>query len=45
MGILLRVSCNFVADGAKTEPKGEDLLEVEPLVSRELVMCLRLVWA
>ena len=33
-GILLRVSCNFVADGAKTEPKAEDLLEVEPLVCR-----------
>ena len=31
---MLRVSCNFVADGAKTEPKAEDLLEVEPLVSR-----------
>ena len=33
-GILLRVSCIFVADGAKTEQKAEDLLEVEPLVSR-----------
>ena len=33
-GILLRVSCNFVADGAKTEPKDEDSLEVEPLVCR-----------
>ena len=33
-GILLRVSCNFVADGAKTEPNAEDSLEVEPLVSR-----------
>ena len=31
---MLRVSCNFVADGAKTEPKAEDLLEVEPLVCR-----------
>ena len=31
---MLRVSCFFVADGAKTEPKAEDLLEVEPLVSR-----------
>ena len=29
-GILLRVSCIFVADGVKTE----DLLEVEPLVCR-----------
>ena len=33
-GILLRVSCNFVADVAKTELQEEDLLEVEPLVSR-----------
>ena len=33
-GILLRVSCIFVADGTKTEPKAEDLLEVEPLVCR-----------
>ena len=32
-GILLRVSCFFVADGSKTEQKAEDLLEVEPLVS------------
>ena len=31
---MLRVSCNFVADGVKTELQGEDLLEVEPLVSR-----------
>ena len=31
---MLRVSCFFVADGAKTEPKAEDLLEVEPLVCR-----------
>ena len=31
---MLRVSCNFVADGTKTEPKAEDLLEVEPLVCR-----------
>ena len=27
------------------QAKAEDLLEVEPLVSRELVMVLRLVWA
>jgi hypothetical protein len=33
-GILLRVSCIFVADGVKTEPKAEDSLEVEPLVCR-----------
>ena len=33
-GILLRVSCNFVADGAKIGQKAEDLLEVEPLVCR-----------
>ena len=31
---MLRVSCNFVAGGAETEPKAEDLLEVEPLVCR-----------
>lgn len=31
---MLRVSCIFVADGTKTEPKAEDLLEVEPLVCR-----------
>ena len=31
---MLRVSCNFVADGAKNGQQGEDLLEVEPLVSR-----------
>ena len=35
---MLRVSCIFVADGAKIGQKAEDLLEVEPLV-------LRLVWA
>ena len=34
-GILLRVSCNFVADGGKIGQQGEDLLEVEPLVCRE----------
>ena len=43
-GILLRVSCIFVADGAKTEPKAEDLLEVEPLVCRVRVMVLRVVF-
>ena len=29
---MLRVSCIFVADGAKTDLQGEDSLEVEPLV-------------
>ena len=43
-GILLRVSCISVADGAKTELQGEDLLEVEPLVSRVRVMVLRVVF-
>ena len=43
-GILLRVSCNFVADGAKNGLQGEDSLEVEPLVSRERVMVLRVVF-
>ena len=33
-GILLRVSCIFVADGGKTGSKGRTELEVEPLVSR-----------
>ena len=33
-GILLRVSCIFVDDGAKNRLQGEDLLEVEPLVCR-----------
>ena len=33
-GILLRVSCIFVADGGKLGLLGEDLLEVEPLVCR-----------
>ena len=40
-GILLRISCIFVADGAKTELQGEDLLEVEPLVRRVRGMVLR----
>ena len=31
---MLRVSCISVADGAETGQKAEDLLEVEPLVSR-----------
>ncbi len=44
-GILLRVSCIFVADGAKTGLQGEDLLEVESLDCRVLVMVLRPVWA
>ena len=30
----MSISCIFVADGVKTEPKAEDLLEVEPLVCR-----------
>ena len=38
---MLRVSCNFVADGTKTGSKAEDLLEVEPLVCRVRVMVLR----
>ena len=42
-GILLRVSCNFVADGAETGQKDEDLLVVEPLVSRVRVMWLQVV--
>ena len=41
---MLRVSSIFVADGAETEPKDEDLLEVEPLVSRVRVMVLRVVF-
>jgi hypothetical protein len=41
---LLLVSCIFVADGAETEPKAEDLLEVEPLVCRVRVMVLRVVF-
>ena len=36
-GILLRVSCIFVADCGKIGLLGEDLLEVEPLVCRVLV--------
>ena len=46
MGMLLRVSCNFVADGAKNGLQGEDLLEVEPLVcrGRGLVFSLVLLW-
>ena len=43
MGILLRVSCIFGADGVKTELLGEDLLEVEPLVCRVRVMWLQVV--
>ena len=35
---MSRVSCIFVADGAKTGLQGEDKLEVEPLVSRVRVM-------
>ena len=29
---MLRVSCNFAANGVKTELQGEDSLEVESLV-------------
>ena len=43
-GILLRVSGIFVADGAKNGQQGEDLLEVEPLVSRVLFLALRVVF-
>ena len=43
-GILLRVSCIFIADGAKNGLQGEDSLEVEPLVCRVLVMVLRVVF-
>ena len=39
--ILFRVSCMFVADVAKTGSQIEDLLEVEPLVCRVLVMWLQ----
>ena len=39
MGILLRVSCIFVADSAKNGLQGEDLLEVEPLVCRVAERC------
>ena len=35
----------LVRKSAKTELQGEDLLEVEPLVSRGRVMWLRPVWA
>ena len=38
---MLRVSCFFVADGAKTEQKAVYLLEVEPLVCRVRVMVLQ----
>ena len=41
---MLRVSCNFVAGGAKIGQKAEDLLEVEPLVCRVQVMVLRVVF-
>ena len=42
--MLLSVSCIFVADGVKTEQKAEDLLEVEPLVCRVLVMWCKVVF-
>ncbi len=41
---MLRVSGIVVADGAKTEPKAEDLLEVEPLVCRVRVMWCKVVF-
>ena len=41
---MLRVSCIFVADGVKTEPKAEDSLEVEPLVCRVRVMWLQVAF-
>ena len=40
----MRVSCIFVADGAKTELQGEDSLEVEPLVCRVRVMWCKVVF-
>ena len=43
-GILLRVSCIFVADGGKLGLLGEDSLEVEPLVYRVRVMVLQVVF-
>ena len=41
---MLRVSCIFVAGGAKNGLQGEDLLEVEHLVCRVRVMVLRVVF-
>ena len=41
---MLRVSCIFVADGVKNGLQAEDLLEVEPLVSRVRGMVLRVVF-
>ena len=35
---------HFFADGAKTEPKAEDLLAVEPLVCRVRVMWCKVVF-
>ena len=43
-GILLRVSCIFVTDGAKNGLQGEDSLEVEPLVCRVRVMWCKVVF-
>ena len=43
-GILLSVSCIFVADGVKTELQGEDSLEVEPLVCRVRVIRCKVVF-
>ena len=43
-GILLRVSCIFVADGAKIGLQGEDCEPVEPLVSRVRVMWCKVVF-
>jgi hypothetical protein len=44
-GILLRVACIFIADGAEIGQKAEDSLEVEPLVCRVRGMVLLPVWA
>ena len=40
----MSVSSIFVTDGTKIGQKAEDLLEVEPLVCRVLVMVLRVVF-
>ena len=43
-GIMLRVSCIFVANGAEIGQKAEDLLEVEPLVCRVRGMWCKVVF-
>ena len=40
-GHFVASSLHFVAEGAKTEQKAEDLLEVEPLVCRVRILVLR----